>query len=735
MKPVLPLLVLIPLLILVVAGGGILSWRSTKGSAQRVRYWVLGFRVLALILLGVVLVNPGRWESLHDLEDRLWVVLLDRSASMAVDDEEGTRLEAAREVIEEAVELADDRGIKLATYAFGPGLLEEEENASAGADQDGTDLTTAAEELITSFEARGQSLGGVVVLSDGRQTARERDNSLALRARGRGVRFHGVVFGGEHRGKDLSLRPARPSITAFGGQDISVVAVVESTKLGLVRAPVTVTDAEGKTLGEGVAETDATGRAIVVLAVKAPETSTTWTLATENQEGEVRTDNNVASVHVRVVNSKTRVFLVEGAPYWDSKFLAQMLRNQEHIAVHSVYRLSDERYFRIDTGVEEPTATSEATFPENREELGAYDLVIFGKNVDPFLTPEREAALVDFVRDGGGAVLFSRGRAYSGSTSGLELIEPVVWATGNANEFRFLPSLDGEAAGLFGQALPGAEAGVWKTLPPLKDARRIDRVKPFTRVLAEGQMGTGGLRGRFPLVMVRRYGQGVSGVVNADGLWKWDFYPEARELGNMYLEFWTQLIQWMSSYSEFLPGQDYSLKLSSVRTHPGDSIGMNLSYRGKAGAPPPRVRVISDALAEPLELVPGELPPENGRPRWRVTYKPESPGTYAVSVVDERTDAPPTPERILAVATPPREQDDLSADPEFLQNLVAETGGESVARAEAGALLDRVLQQRPPDSQDAGVEWQSWWKRWEFALLFAGILGWEWWIRRRNGLV
>lgn len=735
MKPILPLLILMPLLVLVVAGGAILSWRSTRGCSQRVRSWVLGLRVLTLVFLGVVLINPGRWVSLHDLEDRLWVILLDRSSSMAVDDEDGTRLEAAQTVMQEAAELAEDRGIKVVTYGFGQGLLAEEGEPTGKADQDGTDLTTAAEELMTSFEARGQSLGGVVVLSDGRQTARPRDNSLAVRARGKGVRFHGVLLGGEHRGKDLALRPARPSITAFAGQDISVVAVVESTKLGLVRAPVTLTDHEGKVLGEGMAETDATGRAIVVLPVKAPAESTTWKLTTDVQEGEVRTENNAAPVHVRVVNSKTRVFLAEGAPYWDSKFLAQMLRNQEHIEVHSVYRLSEERYFRIETGVEEPTATSEATFPESREELGAYDLVIFGKNVDPFLTPEREAALVDFVRDGGGAVLFSRGRAYSGSTSGLELIEPVVWATGNASEFRFLPSLDGEAAGLFGQALPGAEAGVWKTLPPLKDAKRIDRVKPFTRVLAEGQMGVGGLRGRFPLVMVRRYGQGVSGVVNADGLWKWDFYPEARELGNMYLEFWTQLIQWMSSYSEFLPGQDYSLKLSSVFAHPGDSIGMSLSYRGTAGAPPPRVRILSEELSEPLELVPGELPPENGRPRWRVTYKPEKAGTYAVSVVDERSEAPPTPEKILAVATPPQEQDELSADPEFLQDLVAETGGESVTPSEAGTLLDRVLQQRPPDSQDAGVEWQSWWKRWEFALLFAGILGWEWWIRRRNGLV
>jgi hypothetical protein len=298
-----------------------------------------------------------------------------------------------------------------------------------------------------------------------------------------------------------------------------------------------------------------------------------------------------------------------------------------------------------------------------------------------------------------------------------------------------VPSRDGEAAGLFGQALPGPEAAVWKTLPELKDARRVDRVKPFTRVLAEGQLASGGLRGKFPLVMVRRSGQGVSGVVNADGLWKWDFYPEARELGNMYLEFWTQLIQWMASYSEFLPGQDYSLKLSTSVAQPGDLVGMTISFRGDPAAPPPRLEIRSDQLAEPLILVPGELPPENGRPRWRVSYRAGPPGTYSVAVQDDRARAPSTPEMILAVQPPPSEQDNLSADAEFLRSFAEQTGGEMVVGAEGSAWLERLLVNQPLDARDAGVEWRSWWKRWEFAFLFAGVLGLEWWLRRRNGLI
>jgi len=734
MKPVLPLMALLPLLVLAAGAAAFMAWRGTEGSAPRIRIRVLGLRMAAIAMLAVMLLNPGRWESLRDVEERVWALLVDQSASMAVEEEEGRRIEAAGSLAEAAEKLAAERGITLESFGFDERLLDRGEGPWEAAGK-GTGLVAASEELLTRFAARGRRLAGVVVVSDGRQTARHPGNNLALRARAEGTTIHAVVVGGAYRAADIALRAARPAITAFGGQDLSVAAVLESAGMGPVRAPVRLLDEAGEVLAEAVAETGEAGRAVVVLAAKAPEESAAWKLATGVQDGESRSNNNEAAVYLRVIKSKTRVFMAEGAPYWDSKFLAQMLRQQEHIEMHSVYQLSPERFFRIDTGVAEPVEASKAVFPDTVEELSTYDLVVFGKNVDAFLTPERQAALVDYVRDGGGAVLFSRGRAYTAAANTLEIIEPVTWAAGNTSEFRLLPSADGEAAGLFGQALPGPEAGVWRTLPFLKDARRIDRVKPFTRVLAEGQVGSGSLQGRFPLVLVRRYGQGVSGLVNADGMWKWDFYPEAKELGNMYLEFWSQLIQWMSSYSEFLPGQDYSLKLSRVKIRPGEVVGMNVSYRGEPGAAAPRLEVASEALGEPMALVPGGLPPENGRPRWRATFRPERPGVYSVALVDERPDAPPVPEAVLTVEAPPAERDELSADPEFLGEFAAQTGGTAVALGEGRDLLEEVLVARPPDSRESDVEWRSWWKRLEFPFLLAGVLGLEWWLRRRNGMI
>jgi len=154
--------------------------------------------------------------------------------------------------------------------------------------------------------------------------------------------------------------------------------------------------------------------------------------------------------------------------------------------VHSVHRLSDERWFRIDSGESKPSASSEDVFPTTAEELSHYDLIIFGKNSEHFLNAERIESLKAYVRDQGGAVLFARGKPYSGRLEALESLEPVNWANGNTSSFNISPTEDGQAVGLFGQALPKPDSPVWKSLPKLKDAHNVESVKPFTRVLAEG---------------------------------------------------------------------------------------------------------------------------------------------------------------------------------------------------------------------------------------------------------
>jgi hypothetical protein len=741
LNPVLsiPTLLVLSALVFAIASYG--AWRGGASLSGPRRFGLLALRLLAVAAVLVPLFNPGKWVNPADRLERPWLVLADVSSSMAQPAANGTtRATGVSAMVEQLRAHAKKSDIPLRVQPFAASLSSPVESLPASTG-DASLILPAVSQALQDASSSGEPLAGVIVLSDGRQTLRsapEDLEALGLRARSRGVAVHTVAVGSNTQPPDLALIQPRASLTAFGGQPLRIPFALQSTGLSPLRPVVTLRDAEGREIATQTLEVPAGKTVASVIELKAPSASARWTLDTPVVEGEVRSANNNAFLHIRVLESRTRVFLVEGAPYWDSKFLAQLLRQQPHMEVRSIHRISDERYFRIDSGEDTNEETKHPVFPDTIEELAHYDLVVFGKNIDPFLTSERAEMLRAYVRDHGGAVLFARGKATTGSIAALEPLEPVAWAATNTGDFRFTPNRDGEAAGLFGEALPAPDASLWKSLPNLKDGRQVSLVKPFTRVLADGVPESAGVSlvsgsGKFPALLVRRYGQGVTGLVNGDGLWKWDFYPEARELGNCYEDFWTQLIQWMASYSEFLPGQDFSLRLPASRGEAGTSLAAAISYRGSMPAPQPVIEITAPN-GSTTKTTPASLPDPSGRPLWRASFTPDKPGTWKLRVIDPRTQAPPAPEAMFTVPVPPTETDDLSADPAFLADLAAATGGETMTSTVFAGFLTKHLATNPPVNRESGAIWQPAWHSAAVALLIAVLLSTEWFLRRRNGL-
>jgi len=743
MNPVLPPGLLFPLIAIAICGAAWLAWKSSASAPAKLRRVLLTLRIAALLLLAVFLVNPGQWRAMDDQVARVWAIMIDRSGSMSVTEDGpdgGRRIDQALTVRDQITERAEAAGVELRYFSYDQSVAEEDGAATITAEGTASDLTTAADSLLTRFSAQGEPLAGVFVLSDGRQTHVPRHSNFALRAQALQVPFHTIPIGGNQETPDLALQVPRRTITAFPGQNVQITAVLESRGMPTVQTDLLLLDAAGSTLETVSVTVNPEEQAVHTFSLKAPGQSAMITLQLPAREDELRLSNNSAEVRIRILNDKAKVFIAEGAPYWDSKFLAQLLRQQKHMDVVSVHRLSEARWFRIDSGESKPHESDIDVFPDTREELMAYDLIIFGKNSEHFLTPERIALLRTFVSDQGGAVLFSRSKPYTGLMPDLAPLDPVTWKTGLTGEFRMRPTTDGQASGLFGQALPAPDSSVWQTLPLLKDAHRIDVVKPFTRVLANGEMGNASTQGTFPLLLVRRYGQGVSGLVNADGLWKWDFFPEARELGNMYEEFWIQMIHWMLAYSEFLPGQEFSLNLSASIVDPDTPVALRISYRGAGQPIVPQIEVTSPLLPAPLRLAPAEIPSEDGRLKWGANFTPELPGTYQLRLVRPEGTSPPPPtsslpEVIVTVQPPPGEMDEPSADPAFLAAFADLSGGKLAPDKDLRPFLDEVIQPSAPESRDQGVEWHPSWMHWISPILVLLFLALEWWLRRRNGLV
>lgn len=733
MNPPLPLPQLLTLLVIVIGLILFASWRSTHGLSRWRRGGLLALRAAFLCALGAILLNPGRWVKPSDRVSRPWIILVDQSESMMRNLAQGTRFDQARELATLATQHAKDGGLSVRVHPFDASLHAAVETLPTTAEGPASKIRSAVDAAFQETAAAGEAPAAVLVLSDGRGTENTKTlEALALRAQARQIPVHTVAIGADSPVPDLSVRAGRASIQVFAKQTVHVPVVVEAQGLGPLRPQLQLLDAHGKVLAERAVDVTDGGRVVTTFEVPAPEASARWSLAIAVQPNEARHGNNRGTVSIRVLNAKTRVFLAEGAPYWDSKFLAQLLRQQSHMEVHSVHRLSEQRYFRIDSGQADPTESATATFPESLDELSRYDLVLLGKNIDGFMTPARMEALRQYVRDHGGAVLFCRGKAATSELPGIETLEPVAWGNTLSTEFRFSPTAEGAAAGLFGETLPAPDDAMWSALPPLKDGRALASIKPFTRILAAGTPVTTSSGGKFPVLLVRRYGQGVTGLANGDGLWKWDFFPEARELGNMYEEFWSQWLQWLASYSEFLPGHDFSLRLPALHGEAGQAVPITIAYRGKGMPPTPKLLISNGSSA--MDLVPAPLHDASGRPQWRATFTPPASGTWRVKLIDDRPNAVPTPEADLVVPDAPAESDDLSPDPEFLAALSSATAGKALDAEQAKTFFASSMTADPPLTRENGAEWQPSWTRPWLAILLAFLPASEWFFRRRQGL-
>ncbi len=706
-----------------------LAWRATRELPRARRALLIGLRAAGLLLLAFIWLNPGHWRAEQIDQRRDWLVLLDRSGSMRAEQTPGTsRWTAALQTLE-ALRRPALRG-RIRVRSFSGGLeSESEEPGKLVPDGQGTAL---GEAVAGALVEQSSGLAGIILLSDGRPTSRLKLPAIAQRAHGRGVPIHVVPFGAGGEPRDLVLTASPRQVIAFAGQPVKISARLENHGLGAIKPAVVLSGPDGTELArQAPALTNEASEPVTFELPAGQVAAGEYTLRVDPQPNEQRLGNNADAVRVQVLTSRLRVLLLEGAPYWDSKFLAQLLRQQSAMEVLAVHRLNEDRYFRVEPGGAEPLASPDTVFPENAEGLARYDLIVFGKGAEGFLTPGRLVALQGFLRDHGGAVLFARGKPYAGQFPALAPLEPVEWGETSGGSVHFRPVADA-AAGLFGAALPAADDKAWAALPPLEDVRNIAHLRPFARVLAEGTVE--GRETRLPLLIVRRYGRGTVATLNADGLWRWDFRPEVREQGAVYQQFWVQLLAWCATWSEFRAGEDFAVRLRESSVEPGETVRAVIASRAPSDPEPHPRLVIRRAGAAPVNAAATALPAGEAGREWAAVFAPDAPGRYEIRVAD---DAHPEREQggaVLDVAAPLQEADDLRPDVESLQLLARESGGRLFSSDDPAALAATLLESESTANRGK-PHWEPLWTNWWMTLALGLTFGGEWWLRRREGLL
>ena len=721
----------------VIALGSWLAWRSTRRAGRRpLRIGVVVLRASALALMGLIALNPGRWVS-PPAEGRPFAALiLDQSASMATPDVQGdSRWNIALAGIREAqASLSHSDSLRL--FTFGDSLREVDSSMlqTLAPDAPSTDIHGAGQALLNRFATQESRLSGILILSDGRQTTPPTRVDLASRAQAAGIPVSVVPLGGPVPRRDLELRAVRRMTIAFGNQEVRVPVQLHNQGLGDLRVHLILSTPDGTELQQVPVDLSNNSSSILTLHLPAAKPGfDRFLLSVASQEEEVSLANNRDEIGIVTLDAPMRVLLLEGSPHWDSKFLTQLVRKQEGMDIASIYRLAPERFLRIDTRAAAAQPVADQPFPASFEELASYDLVIVGKGIEYFLTPERTALLQRYLSEAGGCILFSRGKPYDGNLSDLSTIEPVTWAAPLGTEVGMRPTLAGEDDGLFGVLLPGLNDPVWSRLPNVSCSHRIEAVHGMGRILLESTPGPlGSATEGLPLVVSRRVGLGLSIVVNADGLWHWGFFPGDETVAELYSQFWIQFFYWAATHREFLPGQSFSLRVEPQTASPQTPIRAFIGARNSVERPEdmPLLQVLRDGA-----VVETAVPSFEGRRRWNLGLPLPDPGLYTVELRHPATFEPLGPRAVVERLAPPREPDNLSADPDSLAALTTSTGGAQFTPGSMKEALASVLPKDETRISSAQARWQTTWDRGGLLLALFALLAAEWTLRRRSGML
>ncbi|NLX98723.1 MAG: hypothetical protein GXY83_21400 [Rhodopirellula sp.] len=708
---------------------------------------MVAIRTVVIVLVVLAMLRPTLVYTKTDLQAATLIVLADQSRSMGVRDAAGnrSRWEALRRTLTDAREplAAIDDAFELKVFTFDAETHPSPLNAGkAELPAEPTGRQTAIGSVLEDVlrNEAGKRLLGVVLLSDGAQRAYPpRDvlpQTAAARLKHLGAPLYTLRFGqsrGLGQAQDVAVKNLLANSSVFVKNELTVSAEIRVD--GYVNRDIAVRLAFENPAGEmevvatkNVRAT-ADGQLIPVEFEFAPQTPGEYKLTVEAAEeaGELVTTNNRLSTFVNVLKGGLNVLYLEGALRPEATFLARSLDTSADINVDFV---------RIDPRRPDDRP---GDLPQ-RLQPGKYEVYLLGDLDSSTFSEKQLQDLAEAVSRGAGLMMigglhnFGPG-GYAESPLAdvlpirmdrLERQEPggpIANDLQIPGPLRMIPTLIGRRHfALRLAAADNANLEIWNRLPPLEGASRFRGVKPAALILAASPQDQ-------PLLVSHHYGDGRVMAFAVDSTWRWWM----RGFETAHKRFWRQVVLWLARKDEGLEGNVW-VKLDPRRFGPGQRVEFSV------GAETPQREPVDDATFQ-AELVPPTGDPQpidliRGAERTSGSFlAPQMSGDYAIRVTADSKDQVLGSTRArFQVFDEDLELDNASADATILDGLAAMTGGKSLAPEELPDLLMRMM--NATESLEVKTEAKrSLWDTWPFFLAMVGLLGTEWFLRKRWGLV
>lgn len=344
--PPIPLALWVPLALAAVVLVAWYAWASRGRLSGRRRPGVVTLMALAVAVPLWALLNPTWLEQVPPPAGKpLLTILVDRSASMDTPDagQGQTRYQAAsRLAVRAASELAEEYDVRVRLFADDSSLVAPDELGQHRPDGVMTDLARAIEDALDDTRPQGQAM---LLLSDGIHNAgaTDRVRAGAAKAKALAAPLYATTLGGRAEVRDLSVSVDRPREVAFVGQRVSVPVKVRQ-RGKLARKTKLVVTLDDQLVQQRRIELAPDGETEEIVEVMSDQSGLyRYRLRADPLPGEVTPLNNDATLLLRVVDEPASVLLLEGKPYWDTKFLIRTLAQDPSIELVSVVRMAEGR--------------------------------------------------------------------------------------------------------------------------------------------------------------------------------------------------------------------------------------------------------------------------------------------------------------------------------------------------------------------------------------------------------
>ena len=701
---------------------------------------LLVMRLAVIAAVSVLLLGPSREKPRPEQSQQLKLtILLDTSESMRTEDcGAASRMEhVARNVVnpEQMQRLKENFQVDLRGFDERLHPVAMDQLYARPADLATGKATHVAESVASALTQLNATRDGdvLLVVSDGRDTEDASIQPAAAAARAKHIPVYTVAVGGSQSSIDAAVLAVPMQDSLLPGESGAILVKIYQSGL----------DGRSTTLrlkrGDEVTQfpIDFGNKRVVELQVPVQEEEPgqyEFQLTIDAVTDETELTNNAQTVFCEVMKRRIRVLVLEGQPFWDTKFLAQSLRKDERVELTQITQVGELKRETIVSRVEEGAPS----VPVTAEHWANYDVVILGRGMEHVLDPKNAELLVRYVVDGGGQVIFARGRAYDRTTDegrrlgeSLAVLEPVVWGNSELQQLSIELTQSGRSSAWLAPLKMGTDVEqALARLPGFEVMQSIEREKPGTLVMARAFAAGGPANSSLPALTRMNYGRGTIVAVLGEGLWRWSLLPpEAQDLRGFYDTFWSNLVRWLALGGDFPPGQQIALQLSRTTARLGDGLSVDVAYKiTPADGAAPQLELIApdgSAVDVGLHQVPGAFP------RFRATLEPAVTGIHKVKLHAPGM-TPAELEQNFNVYDVNLERLQTAVNPMPLQILAEHSGGaflEDSAIGDLHQLLERHLasMEMPPQLEYV----------WDKGLILTLLLLWmglEWIVRRITGL-